>query len=261
MKSPAEISRAARQLAVGWMSRVGHFVPPPLPPDFEPEVGKTIREVRRYTMTSPRRIAALVDSVEYVVRHGVPGAFVECGVWRGGSMMAVALTLKRLGVTDRDLYLFDTFAGMPAPGAEDVPSPYDGYSPQKRWRRHTRLGRQWAGVPVETVRERLESTGYPPERIHLVQGMVEETIPGRAPDEIALLRLDTDWYASTKHELEQLYPRLAVGGVLIIDDYGHYEGARRAVDEYFATAGEPVLLSRIDFTGRLVVKPGARVAA
>ena len=110
---------------------------------------------------------------------------------------------------------------------------------------------------MEEVRERLVGTGYPPERLHLVPGMVEQTLPGEAPEKIALLRLDTDWYASTRHELEQLYPRLESGGVLIIDDYGHYEGARRAVDEYFERSGEPVLLSRIDFSGRLVVKNAA----
>jgi O-methyltransferase len=91
--------------------------------------------------------------------------------------------------------------------------------------------------------------------------MVEDTLPDQAPERIALLRLDTDWYASTKHELEQLYPRLAEGGVLIVDDYGHYEGARRAVDEYFRAAGEPVLLNRIDFSGRLVIKQPERVRA
>jgi O-methyltransferase len=255
MKSPSEMSRTARQLAVGWMSRVGHFVPPPLPPDFEPELAKTIREVRRYTMTSPRRIAALVDSVEYVIRGNVPGAFVECGVWRGGSMMAVALTLKRLGVTDRDLYLFDTFAGMPPPTEEDKFSAYDGYSPVKHWRK--RQGddvNTWHYVPAERVRETIESTGYDPARIHLVEGKVEETVPAAAPDRIALLRLDTDWYESTRHEMEHLFPRLEVGGALILDDYGHYEGARRAVDEYVAASRERLHLARVDYTGRVGIR-------
>ena len=248
--------RAPRQLAVGWRWRLQYMLGTPIPSDYDATLAETVRRVRRDTLTTAPRIAALCDSVEYVARAEIDGAFVECGVWRGGSMMAAALTLLRLGVTDRDLYLFDTFSGMPEPGAEDVPSPYDGYSPHKRWRRQRRLDREWAGVPIETVRDRLWSTGYPPERIHLIPGMVEDTVPAEAPAEIALLRLDTDWYASTRHELEQLYPRLAARGVLIIDDYGHYEGARRAVDEYFAATGEPVLLNRIDHTGRLVVKPG-----
>jgi O-methyltransferase len=248
--------RAARQLAVGWLARLSYFVPPPLSPDYEPELERTIRSVRRHTMTTPRRIAALCDSVEYAVRNGVPGAVVECGVWKGGSMMAAALTLLRLDAGDRDLYLFDTFQGMPPPTDRDVRSAYDGYSPMRRWRRRQRPGgtSTWHRVAAANVRAALLSTGYPAARTHLVKGRVEDTLPAAAPDQIAVLRLDTDWYASTKHELEQLYPRLSRGGVLIVDDYGHYEGARRAVDEYLAAAGERLLLNRIDYTCRIGVK-------
>ncbi len=103
------------------------------------------------------------------------------------------------------------------------------------------------------VRRLLHATGYPPERIHLVRGPVEETLPAAAPDGLALLRLDTDWYESTRHELEHLYPRLATGGVLIVDDYGHWEGARKAADEHLA-AHPALLLSRSDYTGRMAVK-------
>jgi len=100
------------------------------------------------------------------------------------------------------------------------------------------------------------SIGYPEQQIHFVEGLVEETLPAEAPEEIALLRLDTDWYSSTKHELEQLYPRLAPGGVLILDDYGHWQGARRAVDEYFAENQITLLLNRVDSTARIGVKAG-----
>ena len=253
------IARSARQLGTGWLARLQWFLPPILPPDFEPAVEDTIRRVRSYTMTTPRRIAALCDSVEYVVDRDIPGAFAECGVWRGGSMMAVALTLLRRGVTDRDLYLFDTFAGMPPPTEEDTLSMYDGYSPVKHWRKRQQDSElnSWHYVPAATVRATLESTGYPPERLHLVQGKVEQTIPEHAPDALALLRLDTDWYQSTRHEMEHLYPRLAPGGVLLLDDYGHYEGARRAVDEYLDAHDERLLLTRVDYTGRVAVKPAA----
>jgi hypothetical protein len=248
--------RASRQLATGWLARLGYFLPPLLSPDYGPELERTIRRVRRHTMTTPRRIAALCDSVEYAVRAEVPGAVVECGVWKGGSMMAAALTLLRLGAADRDLYLFDTFEGMPPPTAEDVLSAYDGYSPMRHWRRRQREGHNtWHYVPAGEVRAALLSTGYPEARIHLVEGRVEETLPEHAPEPIAVLRLDTDWYESTRHELEHLYPRLAPGGALILDDYGHYEGARRAVDEYMAARGERLLLNRIDYTGRVAVKP------
>jgi O-methyltransferase len=249
-------ARAVHQFAVGWLARLSWFLPPLLSPDYGPEIERTIRQVRRHTMTTPRRIAALCNSVEYVVGSRVPGAIVECGVWRGGSMMAAALTLLRLGATDRDLYLFDTFRGMTPPGEEDVFSAYDGYSLTRRWRRRQRDDgvNEWHYVRAERVHAALLSTGYPADRIHLVEGRVEDTLPERAPEPVAILRLDTDWYRSTKHELEHLYPRIAPGGVVIIDDYGHYEGARRAVSEYLAESGERLLLNRIDYTARVGVK-------
>ena len=98
------------------------------------------------------------------------------------------------------------------------------------------------------------STGYDIARTHFVAGDVEQTIPGVVPEQISLLRLDTDWYESTRHELKHLYPRLIRGGVLIIDDYGHWKGARQAVDEYLAETGAKLLLNRIDYTGRAAVK-------
>jgi hypothetical protein len=254
MASRNVVIARARQLIAGWRWRLGYVLGTPVPHHFDDRLASLVKRVRRDTLTSAERIAAVSDATAYLADAEIEGAFVECGVWRGGSMMAVALTLLERGITDRDLYLFDTFAGMTEPSAEDTASPYDGYSPHRRWRRHRALGREWAGVPADVVRERVESTGYPAERIHLVEGMVEDTLPDHAPERIALLRLDTDWYASTKHELLTLYPRLTDGGVLIVDDYGHYEGARRAVDEYFGERDQAPLLSRIDYTGRMAVK-------
>lgn len=253
--------RDARKLVAGWRWRAEYLLGTRIPPEYEPELADIVKRVRRYTLTSAPRIAALVDAVAYLERNRLGGAIVECGVWRGGSVMACALALLRHGDRDRDLYLFDTFAGMVEPSAADVRSPYDGYSPERRWRRLAASGRQWAGVPASEVRANVESTGYPAQRVHLVEGRVEETLPREAPENIALLRLDTDWYASTRHEVEQLYPRLVPGGVLIIDDYGHYAGARRAVDEYFGEIGEAPLLHRIDYTGRMATKPGAAAPA
>jgi hypothetical protein len=257
MRSSPPTARNIRKLAAGWRWRLGYVLGTPIPAEYDDELRATIKRVRRHTLSSAARIAALCDSVEYIVRHEVEGDLVECGVWRGGSMMAAALTLLRLGDTSRDLHLFDTYAGMTEPGEADVPSPYDGYSPYKRWRRKRRSG--WAAVTAEAVRASMESTGYPADRIHLVEGMVEHTLPAEAPGTVALLRLDTDWYASTRHELLHLHPRLSPGGVLIVDDYGHYEGARQAVDEYFAETGEPILLNRIDYTGRIAVRQPAGV--
>jgi hypothetical protein len=212
-----------------------------------------------YTMTGAPRLMSLVDSVRYCVRRGITGAFAECGVWRGGSVLAMVLTLQDLGRTDRDIYLYDTFEGMTAPSEHDVSS-LDPPALVTWQEAQARGERAWGsmfdadGFNEDTVRRTVLSTGYPEERIHFVRGPVEDTIPSTVADELALLRLDTDWYESTRHELEHLYPRLADGGVLIVDDYGHWEGARRAVDEYFATHAAPLLLNRIDYTGRVAVK-------
>lgn len=211
-----------------------------------------IRAVRDRTMTSPERVYAVVNAVEYLVKRGVVGDFVECGVWRGGSMMAMAGTLLALDSTERDLWLYDTFDGMAAPSAAD--RDYAGRTAESLLAGEPPAeGRSvWARASLGDVEEGMESTGYPPARVHYVAGKVEDTVPATVPEKIALLRLDTDWYESTRHELEHLFPRLVEGGVLILDDYGHWQGARRAVDDYFA--GHPLLLNRIDYTGRIAVK-------
>lgn len=213
-----------------------------------PELREAIREAGPHTTTQSDAIVALHDAVRHVVRAGVPGAFVECGVWKGGSLLVVARALVELGAIDRDLFGFDTFTGMPAPTDADVR--YDG----KRGSEPSAMNLHAPPSP-DDVRELVLRTGYPSDRLHLVPGRVEETIPDAAPDEIALLRLDTDWYESTRHELEQLYPRLASGGILIIDDYGHWHGSQQATDEYLARLDRPLFLARVDYTVRIAVKP------
>jgi O-methyltransferase len=222
--------------------------------------GEIIARASRYSMTGEARLRALVDAVRYCVRRDVPGDFAECGVWRGGSVLAMILTLQELGVEDRDIHLFDTFEGMTEPTAHDV-SAVDPPARQTWEEARSRNRRPWEELfdpqvfNESAVRETLLATGYPEHRLHLVRGAVEETLPGRAPERLALLRLDTDWYESTRHELVHLYPRLAEGGVLIVDDYGHWAGAKRAVDEYFGEQDPPVELRPIDYTGRIAVKP------
>jgi hypothetical protein len=212
-----------------------------------------VARVDPFTMTSFERRASLLGAVEHVVKHRIEGDIVECGVWRGGSMMAVALALMARGDTSRHLYLYDTFEGMSEPTEHD--RALSGESAQAQLDRTERDHPLWAVASLDDVKATMAQTGYPADRIHYVQGKVEDTIPGTLPaGRIALLRLDTDWYESTLHELNHLYPRLSKHGLLIIDDYGHWQGARRAVDEYFAASAEPVFLHRVDYTARLVVK-------
>ncbi len=166
-------------------------------------------------------------------------------------MAAIARTLLQLQDVSRELYLFDTFEGMTAPTAKDLD--YTGKKASQVLRDVPRD--KCDDAPLEQVKEVLYGTGYPRERIHFVRGRVEETIPASAPDPIALLRLDTDWYDSTKHELVHLFPRLPKAGVILIDDYGHWQGSRQACDEYFAENRIPILLNRIDYSGRIALKP------
>jgi hypothetical protein len=228
--------------------------PPAYPPDFNEQDIKIYNAVKAYTMTSPERVKALIDAVRYLVANSIDGAMVECGVWKGGSTMAVALILKELGNEDRELYLYDTFSGMSAP--TDADRSHDGDDARAEFSK-TKIAEDasdWCLSPLEEVKENVFSTGYPKENIHFIKGKVEDTIPGSIPKEIALLRLDTDWYESTRHELIHLFPLLKPKGVLIIDDYGHWEGARKAVDEYVSEKALCILLQRIDYTGRIAIK-------
>lgn len=240
-------------------SRAPEAAPDAIALTTSPEDRAIIERVLPFTMTGPARVQALIDAVRYCVRRGIPGDFAECGVWRGGSVMAMLLTLRELGIEDRDIHLYDTFEGMTAPTVHDT-SPVAPPA-SETWAQAEASGeRAWGEVfspavfNLEDVRRAVLGTGYPAERVHFVQGPVEQTLTAHVPDQLALLRLDTDFYESTRAEMEHLYPRLVAGGVLIVDDYGHWEGARRAVEEHFAGHGNPLLLSRIDYTGRIGVK-------
>ena len=230
-----------------------------LPSDYDQETREIWEAVRDRTMTHHARVNFLIQAVRYVERHHVPGAVVECGVWRGGSMLTVAHTLLRRGVTDRDLYLFDTFEGMTEPTERDVRITQgkhavellEGTGPgPMAWARPGRFV-----ATLDDVKEGFSQLDYPDDRVHFVPGRVEDTVPEHAPEGIAILRLDTDWYESTKHELTHLYSRLAPGGVLIIDDYGTWHGAKEATDEFLEKTGEPLLLTRVA-RAAVAVKPG-----
>jgi O-methyltransferase len=222
--------------------------------DFEKRHIEIIERVSPYTITSHARIHALIESTRYILQNDIKGELVECGVYKGGSMMAIALSLMAEGVKDRDLYLFDTFEGMPAPEERDIDlwgkPALETFSQKKI----SDVSSTWVNSSLENVEKAIALTGYPMERIHFVKGLVENTIPEKAPESIALLRLDTDWYKSTIHELVHLFPRLSPKGVAIVDDYGHFKGAREAVDEFFCKNKMSPFLHRIDYTGRLIIK-------
>ncbi|MGL4879530.1 MAG: TylF/MycF/NovP-related O-methyltransferase [Waterburya sp.] len=230
------------------------FLPVKYPFDFSERNIEICNAVKPYTMTTPERVNALINAVDYLVANKIDGAMVECGVWKGGSTMAMMLALKKLQNETKDFYLYDTFSGMTAPGDVDV-----SYQGNKAYEEFSKFQvsedtSDWCFSSLEEVKQNVFSTGYQQDKIHFIKGKVENTIPENLPDKIALLRLDTDWYESTKHELTHLFPLIQPNGVLIIDDYGYWQGARKAVDEYIADNNICILLNRIDYTGRIGIK-------
>jgi hypothetical protein len=196
--------------------------------------------IQPYTMVDTPRLEAVLRALDKTAE--IPGAFVECGVWRGGVCMLAALRMLETGNL-RDIYLFDTFSGMP------LPTPEDGSHAVATW------APDWCKGELDDVRANMASTGYPQEKIHYVVGKVEETLPFQSIHKIAILRLDTDWYSSTKAELTHLYPRLQSGGSILIDDYWHWEGCRNAVNEYFLDDPLAPEFTKDDYTGVSGTKP------
>lgn len=225
-------------------------------PDLDREFSALYRGSVEYTASSVERMYALYQAIVYLHSRGVPGDVVECGVWRGGNCLLAARTLMLLGDTSRRVWLYDTFSGMTEPTSRDR-DVYGGKALDMRGRAHTEEGRptpfQFV-ASLEDVKANMATTGFPEDRLVYVEGPVEETLPECRPDEVALLRLDTDWFESTAHSLRHLYPRLSQGGVLISDDYGDWPGVREAVDGYLSEVGARLLLNRIDNTGRMAVK-------
>ena len=222
--------------------------------DMDEGFKKIYEECREYTMTSTERMYALYKSVEYVVNLKIPGDFVECGVWKGGSSMIIARTLLKMKEKNSKIYLYDTYEGLSEPTKEDKKL-IASLSAVDEWGKRQKEDHiDWCFSPLEEVKKNMLSTKYPKKNLIFIKGKVEDTIPLTVPPKIALLRLDTDWYESTYHELKYLFPLLSNKGALIIDDYGCWAGAKKAVDTYFDENKIVILLNRIDYTGRLGIK-------
>lgn len=225
------------------------------PSDFTKSEIELIEEVSDFTMTSSERLVSLLRAIEYIETQNIKGDIVECGVWKGGSMMLIAEKLKSLNNTNRKLYLLDTFEGMVKPSEADIDilnrSAVDLYVNENE---KFTGDNEWCFSSLDDVKANLTKTNYPQANLIFVKGPVEKTLPHKDISKIALLRLDTDWYESTKHELETLYDKLEIGGVLIIDDYGHWNGARKAVDEFILQNKLNLFLNRVDYTCRMAIK-------
>lgn len=210
-----------------------------------------IEIVSPFTMTSVERIGALYDSLEYIRANNIQGDFVECGVWKGGNILGIMEYLAFHKMTDRKVFLYDTFEGMTPP--EDIDKDLNGRKAESI------LEDVMCISPIDEVRETIELSSFPMANVTFVVGDVCKTLDSANhlhKNNLALLRLDTDWYASTKKEMEVLYPKLNFGGVLIVDDYGHWKGSKTAVDEYFEGQGISPQIEQIDYTGIKIIKHG-----
>lgn len=215
-----------------------------------------VRE-NRLAMCSRERIIATINACKHAVQAGIEGDFVECGVWRGGNSIAAKRTFENYG-SDKKVWLFDTFGGMTAPTDLDTTR----FSKKSAFERFEEAKKQdhneWCFASLEDVQANFQRAGADLSGVRFIAGDVMKTLLDEAnlPKQVSVLRLDTDFYDSTKAELDVLYPRLSVGGSLLIDDFGHWDGARRAVEEYLGAmppSSRP-LLHFTDYSGRMGVK-------
>jgi len=207
----------------------------------EPDFWRIYEEWKPYTLLSTERVYNLYQVTRYIAANGVPGDFVECGVLLGGASIMMALFADHFGLRDRRHYLFDTFRGPVRP---TVVTDYAG--------RKIIFGECPSFRSI--VENNIARCGVDPDRLVLVEGPVQETLPHVGLKSLCLLRLDTDDYESTLHELRTMYPVIEPFGALIIDDYGYYRGSRKAVDEYLGSLEAAPLLQRIDCSGRCGIK-------
>lgn len=203
---------------------------------------KFIDLVSPYTMTSKIRIETLYNALEKIRLNNILGDLIEVGVWKGGNILGIIEYLNYYSMTDRSVWLYDTFAGMTKPSEKDCTNEFNKECSMNKddtlsfWERHNNKNvNNWCYCSLDDVKKTLSKSNFPNNNIKYIVGDVCVTLKDKTniPEKISLLRLDTDWYESTKIELEYMYPKLSNGGVLIVDDYGYWNGSKKAVDEYF----------------------------
>lgn len=245
---------ANRVLPAGW-----HLNDAAAAPDYVElgvEARSVVREVvrRRLSMTSAANLAFTSWACRYVVESDVPGDFLEVGTWRGGHGVIAGRTLRSLGA-ERKVWLADSFTGMLEHSERDV-NIKTGVSAAE-WKRRAAKGDSWKPATAEDVAENLVSMGIPKSGFHLLEGPAEQLESCQLPNPISVLRVDVDWYEPTLATLVAAQPLLAEGAVIIFDDYGAWQGAKLAVDEFLGERGGNIPMFPIDASARFVVWPGS----
>jgi hypothetical protein len=227
------------------------------PIELDKEENRIIDYVRanELSMCTTLNLQQTALACKYIAINKIPGDFVECGVYKGGNAL-IAAKIFDLYKINKKVYLFDTFTGMSEPTKHDSRTGDKSSTLNKYLSRQQNDHTDWAYASIEEVKENFRKIGLLKDNVIFCKGKVETTLNlvSNIPETISFLRLDTDWYESTKKELEVLYSKLVLGGILVVDDYGQFDGARKAVDEYFKIHSPPPFLSLIDNGARIGVK-------
>ncbi|HYT62138.1 MAG TPA: TylF/MycF family methyltransferase [Haliangiales bacterium] len=192
-----------------------------------------------HTMIGLKRLDNLQFCVERVLADSVPGDLIETGVWRGGATIFMRAILKVYGVTDRRVWVADSFEGLPLPDPEKYPADAGDLH-------HTY---PMLAISLEEVRANFEAYGVLDNQVRFLKGWFRDTLPGAPIEKLAVIRLDGDMYESTMDGLVNLYPKLSPGGFVIIDDYGAVPGCRKAVEDFRQTRGIKNKMEPIDWGG------------
>jgi O-methyltransferase len=223
-----------------------------------------IDTISKYSMTPKIRIFKLLQSLKHLKHHDIKGDYVECGVWKGGNLILFKKFLENEDLIaelsneknreNKNIYGFDTFEGMTEPDVNDYDLSNNNSAVDLLKNDKNKKTNLWGVVSLEDVMDNLSNNLKDLKNIHLIKGPVEQTLTNEKniPKNISLLRLDTDWYSSTKKELEILYEKVSHGGIIIIDDYGHWGGSKKAVDEFFKD--KYVWMHYVDYACRLIIK-------
>ena len=211
----------------------------------------------KFSMTGFERMYFLIKAIEQIKNNKIQGDFVECGVWKGGNLILFQKMIEKLNIKKK-IYAYDTFKGMTDPGKFDYTfekrEAKEILSTLRKKKVDSKKNIVLAECSLDDVTKNYKKNTKLNKNLHCIKGPVETTlkIKKNIPKKISILRLDTDWYESTKIELEILFPLLTKNGILIIDDYGYWKGAKKAVDQYFFK--KPITLFKIDFTSRFIIK-------
>ena len=232
-----------------WYKRNEHSIA-----EIEDEELKIIKSITNYSMSTPANHWAIIQSIKHLKKNNIQGDLVECGVWRGGNLILFKKILEKIKM-EKKIYSYDTFEGMPYPGENDFD--LKDIKADIIFNKYKKKEMKWCYSSLDEVKNNIKKNNINlDDDFIFVKGKVEDTlkVEKNLPQKIALLRLDTDFYESTKIELEILFPKLERGGILIVDDYGHWKGSKKAVDEYFDLKNNFKWFHRIDYASRLYIK-------